>query len=93
MPARRVRARLEKQGQMDALRNQIVERKVIEAIIKEAKVTQEKVKPKAKDDAGEFAVNHSVLATKNDDAIPEAKYDESVLPGTPKEKEKDRDSE
>ena len=93
MPVRRVRARLEKQGQMDALRNQIVERKVIEAIIAEAKVTEEKVKPKAKDADSEFAVYHSVLASKNDEAIPEAKYDDNVLPGTEKEKEKERDTE
>ena len=33
---RRVRARLEKSGQMDALRNQIVERKVIDLILAEA---------------------------------------------------------
>ena len=91
MPARRVRARLEKQGQMDSLRNQIVERKVIEAIIAEAKVTEEKVKPKAKTSDSEFAVYHNVLPTKNDEAIPEAKYDDSVLPGAPKEKEKDKD--
>lgn len=93
MPERRVRARLEKQGQMDALRNQIVERKVIEAIIAEAKITEEKVKAKPKDDDSEFAVYHSVLATKDDDAIPEAKYDDNVLPGAEKEKEKERDAE
>ena len=81
MPTRRVRARLEKQGQMDALRNQIVERKVIEAIIAEAKVTDEKVKSKAKEeDNSEFAVYHNVLVTKNDDAIPKRKYDDSTLP-------------
>ena len=78
---------------MDGLRNQIVERKVIEAIIAEAKVTEEKVKAKAKDEDSEFAVYHSVLATKDDDAIPEAKYDESVLPGAAKEKEKEREAE
>ena len=35
--SRRVRARLEKSGNMDALRNQIVERKVIEMILEHAK--------------------------------------------------------
>ena len=35
--ARRVRARLEKQGLMDALRNQIIERKTIELILQNAK--------------------------------------------------------
>src|SRR4029078_10091760 len=33
---RRVRARLEKRGQMDTLRNQIIERKVIELVMSEA---------------------------------------------------------
>ena len=98
MPTRRVRARLEKQGQMDALRNQIVERKVIEAIIAEATIKDEKVKSKGKEEDDEFAVYHSVLVTKNDDAIPEAKYDDSKLPGTTIEgktieKEKERDAE
>ncbi len=36
---RRVRARLEKRGQMDALRNQIVERKVVELICSQADFT------------------------------------------------------
>ncbi len=91
MPERRVRARLEKSGQMDALRNQIVERKVIEKIIEEAKVSEEKVSKKAEPEADEFAVFHNVLRTKDDAAIPEAKYDDNVLPGTEKEKEKDKD--
>ena len=46
MPDRRVRARMEKQGQMDALRNQIVERKVVEMIVEAAKVTDEPVDKK-----------------------------------------------
>ena len=55
-PERRVRARLYKQGQMDALRNQIVERKVIEMIVESATVTEEPVDKTAGEDAGEFAV-------------------------------------
>ncbi|MEM8672056.1 MAG: trigger factor [Planctomycetota bacterium] len=89
MPARRVRARLEKQGQMDALRNQIVERKVIEMIVEAAKVTEEKVEQKDGDDESEFAVYHSVLATKEEGAIPEAKYEDNTPPGQEKETEKD----
>lgn len=89
MPERRVRARLEKSGQMDAVRNQIVERKVIEKIIAEAKVSEEKVTKKAEPEADEFAVFHHVLRTKDDAAIPEAKYDDNVVPGTEKENEKD----
>ena len=88
-PARRVRARLEKQGQMDALRNQIVERKVIETIVASAKVSEEPVKNDAGQSSGEFAIYHSVLASKNDAAIPEAKYDDSPLATDEKEKEKD----
>ncbi len=91
MPERRVRARLEKSGQMDALRNQIVERKVIEKIIEEAKVSVEKVTKKAEQEADEFAVFHNVLRTKDDTAIPEAKYDDNIVPGAEKEKEKDKD--
>ena len=91
MPERRVRARLEKSGQMDALRNQIVERKVIEKIIEEAKVSEEKVTKKAEQEADEFAVFHNVLRTKDDAARPEAKYDDNIVPGAEKEKEKDKD--
>lgn len=86
-PERRVRARLEKQGQMDALRNQIVERKVIEMIVESAKVTEEPVDNKSGDKAGEFAVYHSVLNTKEADVIPEAKYEDN----TPANAEKDTD--
>ena len=80
-PVRRVRARLEKSGQMDALRNQIVERKVIEAIIAEAKVT-EKVVERDTSDEQEFAVFHSVLPTKDTAAIPQAKHDDAPADGT-----------
>jgi trigger factor len=46
---RRVRAQLEKRGLMDVLRNQIIERKVLEAVQKEAKFTDEKYEPKKND--------------------------------------------
>ncbi len=90
-PARRVRARLEKQGQMDALRNQIVERKVIEMIVAAAKVTEEPVNKQAGDSDGDFAVYHSVLASKNDDAIPQAKYDDKTAGGEQEKKDKEKD--
>jgi len=93
VPTRRVRARLEKQGQMDALRNQIVERKVIEMIVQSAKVTEEKVKNESGDELDEFAVYHSVLASKDEDVIPEAKYDDSTPIGGEQEKEKDKDKD
>jgi len=97
MPERRVRARLEKQGQMDALRNQIIERKVIEAIIAEAKITEvpkSKSQDEEESEASEFAVYHNVLPSKSSESIPEAKYDDNVLPGMDKqEKEKERDND
>lgn len=89
MPDRRVRARLEKQGQMDALRNQIIERKVIEMIVDAAKVTEEPVEKKAGEHDSEFAVDHSVLATKEEGAIPEAKYEDNTPAAAEKETNKD----
>ena len=88
MPERRVRARLEKSGQMDALRNQIVERKVIEMIVEKAKVTEEKVKNEDENES-EFALYHSVLATKEDESIPEAKYDDNSAPTEDDKKERE----
>jgi trigger factor len=46
---RRVRAQLEKRGLMDVLRNQIIERKVLEAVQKEAKFKDEKYEPPKSD--------------------------------------------
>lgn len=85
VPARRVRARLEKSGQMDALRNQIVERKVIELITAAATVTDEPVDKDAQKTSSS-AVSHPVATGHDEDLIPEAKYDdrggeEEKLPG------------
>lgn len=88
MPERRVRARLEKQGQMDALRNQIVERKVIDAVVAAAKVSEEKVERKDGDEESEFALYHNVLDSRDPDAIPAAKYEDNTPKGAEKE---DRD--
>ncbi len=88
-PARKVRARLEKNGQMDALRNQIVERKVIEMIVEAAEVTEEKVTKKDEQENDEFAVYHSVIPNREDDAIPAAKYEDHTPKDAEKEKEKD----
>lgn len=46
---RRVRAQLEKRGLMDVLRNQIVERKVLEAVQAEAKFKDENYEPEKSD--------------------------------------------
>jgi trigger factor len=75
-PVRRVRARLEKSGQMDALRNQIVERKVIEAILAEANVSDDVIQ-RDNDTDQEFAVFHSVLGTRDTSTIPQAMYDDA----------------
>ncbi len=75
-PERRVRARLEKSGQMDAIRNQIVERKVIETILTKAKVSEETVDSPKGEEQDEFAVYHNVVPSRDDDSIPEAKYDD-----------------
>ena len=81
---RKTRSRLEKSGQMDALRNQIVERKVVELIVENAKVTEEEVAADADDpNADSFPVTHSVLNRKDDSAIPEAKYEDNTVPGQP----------
>lgn len=89
---RRVRARFEKTGQMDGLRNQIVERKVIESITAAANLTEQAV-PKEEETANaEFAVYHEVIPTRDHDAIPEAKYDDNTTKGDQdNEKDKDKD--
>ncbi|TWU41043.1 trigger factor [Novipirellula artificiosorum] len=89
MAERKVRARLEKSGQMDAIRNQIVERKVIEMIVEAAKVSEEKVEKSGGDEDDEFAVYHSVLATREEASIPEAKYEDNTPKAAEKETEKD----
>ena len=87
---RRTRARMEKSGQMDAIRNQIVERKVIEKIVENADVTEEEVSSDAEnEDEASYPVTHSVLGGKDDSLIPEAKYEDNTLPGQQTEQEKE----
>jgi len=69
---RRVRARLEKSGSMDVLRNQIIERKVIERILEHAVF---KEVPHEFHRTNEEAVDHAAGGGEHAD-IPEAKYDE-----------------
>lgn len=83
---RRVRARLEKKGQMDALHNQIIERKVIGLIQQHAQFHDVDFHPRKTDvEAVEFELTHQTHAH-----IPEAKHDEEgvVLPGQPEKLEK-----
>jgi trigger factor len=80
---RRVRARLEKSGSMDVLRNQIVERKVIERIL--AQATFKEV-PYNLQRSEEAAVDRAAGGGEQAD-IPEAKYDEGEeVPEARKEK-------
>jgi len=69
---RRVRARLEKSGSMDVLRNQIVERKVIERILAQATFKETPYQFRRTD---EEAVDQAAGGGEHAD-IPEAKYDE-----------------
>lgn len=85
MPVRRVRARIEKEGQMDALRNQIVENKVIDRIVAEADVTEEPVPYDPNEEHAEFAVNHQVFGSREGEFIPEAKYEDNSPKGSEKE--------
>ena len=80
--ARRVRARMEKGGTMDVLRNQIVERKVIELILGQA---QFKEVPYEFERADAMAIDRAAGGHQSD--IPEAKPDrlEATPGGRPQE--------
>ncbi len=68
---RRVRARLEKRGAMDSLRNQIIERKVIELITSQAVVKETPFEPQANQvEAVDFSVAHGDAGSAAE--IPEA---------------------
>jgi trigger factor len=77
LPARRIRARLEKRGEMDALRNQIIERKVIETIKAHATIKEVPFKPDTDDVT---AVDHSVAGVEEKAEIPEAKHSDAGKP-------------
>jgi trigger factor len=72
---RRVRARLEKAGSMDVLRNQIIERKVIDLILKQASFKEVPYEPRRSDAE---AIDHAAGGGEHAD-IPEAKYDEGEV--------------
>jgi trigger factor len=77
IPPRRVRARLEKRGEMDALRNQIVERKVIEMITAHASVREVPYVPPVDDTT---ALDHAVGGVKETKEIPQATHSEEAKP-------------
>jgi len=75
---RRVRARLEKKGLMDTLRNQIVERKVIELIEQHAEFRDVPYEPQKEE---VVAVNYTATGT-SPESIPAAEHDEGINPAT-----------
>ena len=77
---RQVRAKLERTGQMDALRNQILERTVINKITEAGKVTEITGESILKADPDEFAVEFLVAPVSQ--SLPEAKYDEMPEDGS-----------
>lgn len=77
VPPRRIRARLEKRGEMDALRNQIIERKVLEKIIAHAIVKEVPLEPQPDDTA---AIDYAVSGRLETDEIPAAKHGEEAAP-------------
>lgn len=79
---RRVRARMEKRGQIDTLRNQIVERKVINLITEHATIKETELDLPSQDTVAlDFAIGE-----KREGNIPEAKPggEEQPIPGTEK---------
>ncbi len=68
--ARRVRAQLERRGLMDTLRNQIIERKVVQLIESEADFKETKFKLPGDDTE---AVDHAVGGAPDESEIPDAK--------------------
>jgi trigger factor len=82
---RRIRSRLERTGQMDALRNMIIERKVIDMITENAKIKATDYEQE--DENKTSSVNLYFGGQKQD--IPQAKYDGGdapAIPGTDKDK-------
>ena len=72
---RRVRAKLERTGQMDALRNLIIERKVIALITEQAKFTATEFSMNDEEESNSSAISF-FAAGGSDNLIPEAKYDD-----------------
>ncbi|MFM8189195.1 MAG: trigger factor [Pirellula sp.] len=70
---RQVRAKLDRSGQMDALRNQILERTVINKIVDAAEVTTVEGESIIKKQPKEYAIEFLVAPVSQ--ALPEAKYD------------------
>ncbi len=91
MSVRRMRARLEKSGQMDAVRNQIIERTVIEKITSAAKVSDVQDTEFLKRDAESSSIDFLISGHVTE--IPEAEFDNDAgaFPGQPKLPEADKE--
>jgi trigger factor len=77
---RRVRAKLERTGQMDALRNMIIERKVIDLIQEHANI---EVKPRPLPPESTHSHVGQSLIVESGENIPEAKYEDQQMPKIP----------
>lgn len=88
---RSVRARLEKTGQMDAIRNQIIEREVIKKITDAAKLNDKEDQSFLKSDPESSNIDFTIAGDFYD--IPEAKHnnDPAQVPGALKLPEKPKD--
>lgn len=75
---RRVRANLERRGQMDALRNHIIERKVLELIQSHATITEIPFEFPPSSEGVEESLIGQTISGEN---IPEARYDERPTDG------------
>ncbi|MCH2125701.1 MAG: trigger factor [Pirellulaceae bacterium] len=74
---RRVRAKFEKRNQMDTLRNQIIERKVVELITSNAEIEEVSFEPEKNETS---AVDHALGGEATTDEIPEAKHGGEAKP-------------
>jgi trigger factor len=82
---RRVRARIDKGGLADALRNQIIERKVIDVVLKQARFKDVPYKPEGTDTE---AVDQSAGGDESESNIPEAKHPGEAEPlANPRERD------
>jgi trigger factor len=88
---RSVRARLEKSGQMDAIRNQIIEREVVDRITAAGNITDKEDMSFLKSEPETSSIDFTIAGDFYD--IPEAKHDNdpALLPGAPKLPEKPKD--
>ena len=77
---RRVRARLEKGGMMDALRNQIIERKVIDLVLSHAQFKEVPYKPEGTETE---AIDQAAGGEEPESEIPEAKNPAEAEPLRP----------